>query len=288
MATKKGLGRGLEALLKAAPRENHPIKEELTGYLELPILDLGPGRYQPRREILKEELDPLADSIRSQGIIQPIVVRKESNGAYEIIAGERRWRAAQLAGLDKVPVIIKQVSDESAMAMALIENIQREDLNPLEESLAYERLVKEFNLTHIQIAEMVGKSRVTITNSLRLLTLCEDVKLFLERGEIEVGHAKVLLGLRGQNQSQIARIVVAKGLSVRDTERLIVKFSEGRSSDSAFKKQTLDPDIRLLQDSLSEKLGANVQITHRQQGKGKMVIQYNSLDELEGILDHIR
>jgi len=289
MAIKKGLGKGLNALLTSTrgTEARSSVQEPLSsGFLELPILSLNPGRYQPRREMAKTELEALADSIRTQGILQPIVVRSDSKGQYEIIAGERRWRAAQLAGLQVVPVILKQVDDASAMAMALIENIQRADLTPLEEAIAFERLAKEFGLTHVQVAEAVGKSRAAITNSLRLLTLSNEVKQSLERGEIEVGHAKVLLGLRGHEQVQLARVVIEKGLSVRETEQLMTRFSEHAPKIST-RKTGIDPNIRQLQKSLSEKLGANLQIQHGQQGKGKLVIQYNSLEELEGILEHI-
>lgn len=308
---KRGLGKGLDALLMGSltspkasklslgveestsgPSLEHSVGLQslppATGVLELSINNLVPGRYQPRREIQANELDPLADSIRAQGIIQPIVVRSIEGGKHEIIAGERRWRAAQLAGLEKVPVLVKNVKDEAAMAMALIENIQRSDLNPLEEAMAYERLAKEFGLTHIQVAEAVGKPRTTITNFLRLLTLVDDVKALLEKGAIEIGHAKVLLSLRGHLQSKIAQIVAQKGLSVRETERLVNQAAETSSAEPSLKRSSVDPDIRRLQQSLSDKLGAKVEINHGQQGKGKMVIHYNSLEELDGILEHVR
>jgi ParB family chromosome partitioning protein len=304
MATKKlGLGKGLDALLSASltpvrvavePAEaaltealgSNASTSNTNGLLELEVTKLKPGKYQPRRHISQTELEALADSIRTQGVIQPIIVRKLNKDFYEIIAGERRWRAAQLADLQTIPVIIKEISDEKAMVIGLIENIQREDLNPLEEAQALDRLVKEFNLTHVQIAEAVGKSRTTVTNLLRLLVLAEDVKIMLEKGQLEVGHAKVLLGLRAHEQSVVAKTVVARGLSVRDTERLVANMLADASKPN--RVQVLDPNIRKLQNSLSEKLGAIVEIQHGQQGKGKIVIQYNSLDELDGILEHIK
>lgn len=260
------------------------------GLLEIALENVQPGQYQPRQNFHQEELDSLANSIRSQGILQPLVVRKlnDPSNQYEIIAGERRFRAAKLAGLSTVPVIVKQVSDEAALAMALIENIQRENLNALEEAVSLERLVKEFKLTHIEVAEAVGKSRTAITNSLRLLSLAEDVKALLERGEIEAGHAKVLLGLRGQEQSDIAGQVVARGLSVRETERLVAKQLEKTENHFPRRPHNLDPDIRRLQDNLSDKLGTRLEIQQNQQGKGKLVIHYNSLEELDGILEHIQ
>lgn len=325
MASKKhGLGRGLDALLmgvrekqemtasakereikqkEIAPDEikkngnkdeinkNNTSKDYVrlaSGLSEVNIDRLSPGKYQPRQKIHPEELESLADSIRVQGILQPLVVRPLEEDRYEIIAGERRFRAAQLAGLVTVPVIVKDVSNESAMAIALIENIQRENLNPLEEAIALDRLSKEFKLTHIQVAEAVGKSRATITNSLRLLLLTEEVKALLEQGEIEVGHAKVLLALKGKEQTDIARTVVAKDLSVRETERLVANVLEGqgRREKMDHGKPPMDPDVKRLQDNLSLKLGAKVEIQHHQ-GKGKLVIQYNTLEELDGILEHI-
>jgi ParB family chromosome partitioning protein len=291
MTTKKmSLGKNLGALLAASQAIAEPIvgssETNQTGVLELELTKLKPGKYQPRRHMSQVELQTLADSIRSQGVIQPVLVRSLGAGNYEIIAGERRWRAAQLAGLNTIPVVVKEVPDEKAMVMALIENIQRENLNPIEEAHALERLAKEFELTHVQVAEAIGKSRTTVTNLLRLLVLADEVKRSLEKGELEMGHAKVLLGLRSHEQNQVAKTVIAKGLSVRETERLVANLLE---SDPAKPRraQSIDPNIRKLQNSLSEKLGAVVEIQHGQQGKGKLVVQYNSLDELEGILDHI-
>lgn len=290
---KRGLGKGLDFLLSTVkPLEsteqtlaqaNHPPTD---GDLRnMPIEILQRGKYQPRRDIQPEALQELADSIRAQGILQPLVVRPIGGGQYEIIAGERRWRAAQLASLTEVPVIIRDVPDEAAMAIALIENIQREDLNPLEEAIAIQRLLEEFQLTHQQIAQAVGKSRTTVTNMLRLTQLHMDVQHMLERGDIEAGHAKVLLGLENSLQVHAARIVVAKELSVRETEQLVKRL---QTSSSPTPKKDPGPDIRHLQQKLSDQLGASVQIQHGNKGKGKLVIQYNSLDELEGILEHIK
>ncbi|HQZ87861.1 MAG TPA: ParB/RepB/Spo0J family partition protein [Gammaproteobacteria bacterium] len=292
------LGKGLEALLGAARAiplpERDPAKTVHHGVLELAVKQLAPGRYQPRRIMREAELETLADSIRSQGIIQPILVRKTGEDHYEIIAGERRWRAAQMAGLAKVPVVVKEVSDENAMAIALIENIQRENLSALEEALALERLSKEFNLTHQQVAEAVGKSRATISNLLRLLTLTEEVKVYLEQSRLEVGHAKVLLGLQGKAQREAAEVVVNKGLSVRETERLVEhllqKVSDAGATTKTKSQQQIprDPDVQRLENSLSEKLGASVEVVHGQNGKGRVIIQYNNLEELDGILAHIQ
>jgi ParB family chromosome partitioning protein len=292
MKSKKGLGKGLDALLIGLQEEKTlpaSTEENQNGFLEIPIQQLTAGKYQPRHEVLSSNLEPLMESIRAQGIIQPIIVRPLSDNRYEIIAGERRFRAAELLGLTSVPVIVKEVKDEHAIAMALIENIQREDLNPIEEAIAFERLAKEFNLTHIQVAETLGKSRTTITNSIRLLSLGDDIKKMLVRKEIEVGHAKVLLSLRTEQQRQIAQKIVQKGLSVRETERLVAELADEKSSRSPnMQGRSLDPDIRRLQNNLSDKLGAMVLIQHGQHGKGKILIQYNNLDELEGILEHIQ
>jgi ParB family chromosome partitioning protein len=316
MAIKKGLGKGLDALLmasrseksasqsqatqkelatkEAVHKEQHFKKEskfETDTTVEFPIDKLKPGQYQPRRDMVPAALTSLSESIRAQGIIQPIIIRavKEKNkeDVFEIIAGERRWRAAQMVGLKTVPVIIKSVSDKAAMAMALIENIQREDLNPVEEALALERLVKEFDLTHQEAAETVGKSRVAVSNSLRLLTLTDEVKALLERGELEVGHAKVLLGLRGHEQIKFAERVVQNGLSVRETEKLLAARQEKdlQLNQPTATKPSLDPDIRRLQTLLSDKFGAKVEISHQNNGSGKITIHYHSLDEMDGILE---
>ncbi|GAB3324914.1 ParB/RepB/Spo0J family partition protein [Haliea atlantica] len=292
------MGRGLEALLgagaEASPAPSGDTvealrEEEQASLKDLPVEFLQRGKYQPRRDMDPESLQELADSIRAQGVMQPIVVRRIGDNRYEIIAGERRWRAAQLAELPTVPAVIKDVTDEAAIAMALIENIQREDLNPIEEAVALQRLQREFSLTQQEVARAVGKSRSTVANLLRLMALQEDVRLLLERGDLEMGHARALLALEGGSQSQAARTVVGKGLSVRQTEELVRRLQRAAAEAPVSANQSVqDPDIRRLQEDLSQKLGASVQIQHGARGKGKLVLSYNSLDELDGILSHIR
>lgn len=290
-AKKRGLGRGLDALLGAGSSHNLEQEDGRQGEQEQEILKQLPvdliqrGRYQPRTDMQQERLEELAESIRAQGVVQPIIVRPIGGGRYEIIAGERRWRASQIAGLHEIPSVIREVADEAALAMALIENIQREDLNPLEEALAFDRLQKEFALTHQQVADAVGRSRAGVSNLLRLLELNEDVKRLVEHGDLEMGHARALLAVKGNEQSAAARQVVEKGMSVRETEAFIRKLREPEKTPV---EKTVDPDVRRLQDDLSEKLGAKVQIRQSGKGKGKLVIDYNNLDELEGILTHIR
>jgi len=254
-----------------------------------PVEFLQPGQYQPRKDMHPEALEELAASIKVQGIMQPIVVRaispNSNNTKYEIIAGERRWRAAQMAGLHEVPTIIRDVADEAAIAMALIENIQRENLNPMEEAVALHRLQEEFELTQQQVADAVGKNRVTVTNLLRLMNLNDDVRLMLERGDIEMGHARALLGLQGEHQSEAARTVVAKSFTVRQTEELVRTWHEQKNTAP---KPKADPDIQRLETRLSDRLGAKVELKHNAKGKGKLVINYASLDELDGILGHIK
>ena len=302
MAVKKrGLGRGLDALLGGAGNSKpSAVKESTQPAVEptpvatdgdlrtLPVDLIQRGKYQPRRDMQPEALEELAESIKAQGVMQPIVVRPVSADKYEIIAGERRWRATQLAGLESIPAVVRQVSDEAAIAMALIENIQREDLNAMEEALALSRLQQEFELTHQEVAEAVGKSRTAVTNLLRLMTLREDVQRMLEHGDLEMGHAKALLGLPAENQSQAASSVVSKGLSVRQTEVLVRSKLAELNSPKTQKKQVIDPDIQKLQDQLSEKVGVPVIIDHSAKGKGKLVLKYNSLNELDGILNHIK
>jgi ParB family chromosome partitioning protein len=296
---KKHLGRGLDALLGSnrpsqavgisdpLVRGESPVPAEEGALRELPVDLVQRGKYQPRRDIEPESLQELADSIRAQGVMQPIVVRPISDRRYEIVAGERRWRATQLAGLDVIPALIRDVSDEAAIAMALIENIQREDLNPIEEAAALQRLQQEFDLTQQQVAEAVGKSRSTVANLLRLMTLEEDVRRLVEHGDLEMGHARALLALQGAGQSQAARSVVGRGLSVRQTEALVRRLLASR--DKPHEEQpALDPNIRHLQDDLAQRLGTRVQIQHSAKGKGKLVLAYNSLDELDGILSHIK
>ena len=295
---KRGLGRGLDALLGATrpPTNADPATvietigearaERIT---RLPVDQIQPGRYQPRRDFDPDALRELADSIAVQGVIQPIVVRPVEGERYEIIAGERRWRATQQAGLADIPVVIRDVDEPTAVAIGLIENIQRADLNPLEEAGALERLLSEFHLTHQQIAEAVGKSRTTVTNLLRLLELNPDVKTYVEHSQLEMGHARALLGLKGTQQSAAARQVVSGGLSVRETERLVRRHQQAGEAPAPIQpKPTADPDVRRLQDDLTDRLGARVQIQQGNRGSGKLVIAYNSLDELDGILAHIK
>ncbi|MAM00447.1 ParB/RepB/Spo0J family partition protein [Hydrocarboniclastica marina] len=289
-AKKRGLGeRGLGALL-AGSRVNierdggEAADSELR---ELPIDVIQRGRYQPRRDMDPDSLQELAESIRQQGVMQPVVVRPVGDGQYELIAGERRWRATQIAGLDRIPALIRDVPDAAAIAMALIENIQRENLNPIEEAFALHRLQVEFGLTQAQVAEAVGKSRTTITNLLRLVNLCQEVRVMLEHGDLEMGHGRAMLTLEPDQQVQVARQVVAKALSVRQTELLVRQIQQEKPKKSSGQPPS-DPNIRRLQDDLSERLGANVAISHGARGKGRVVIEYNSLDELDGILGHIR
>jgi ParB family chromosome partitioning protein len=313
---KPSLGRGLADLLGQA-RPTPPVAPGNQGaapgaagaaapatgdqLVRLPVELLQRGRYQPRADMRSDTLDDLADSIRRQGVIQPILVRPLPNAGgnaemrYEIIAGERRWRAAQQAGLKEIPAIIRQVPDEAAVAMSLIENIQREDLNPLEEARAFERLIGEFGLTHQQVADAVGRSRAAVTNLLRLLELAPEVGELVERRELDMGHARALLGLENlRKQTELALLVVKKGLSVRETEALVRRLNlpagnRGASAESEDRGAGgRDPNVRHLESELADKLGAKVQIQHASSGRGKLVVAYNSLDELDGILAHIR
>jgi ParB family chromosome partitioning protein len=290
-AKRRGLGRGLDALL-GAPSSDTPETETppdaSPGAVEHLGIDLlQRGKYQPRRNFDQDRMQELADSIAAQGIVQPIVVRPAGEGRYEIIAGERRWRAAQLAGLHDIPVVVREVDDKTAMAVALIENIQRDDLNPLEEATALERLLGEFGLTHQEVAEAVGKSRTSVTNLLRLLDLNEDVKHLVEKGSLEMGHARALLGLKDAMQSDAAHKVVKQGLSVRETERLVRRTQGDDGRPQRAKSASRDPDVVRLEQDLTEKLGARVQIKEGGKGRGQLVIAYNSADELEGILDRL-
>ncbi len=286
MAVKKrGLGRGLDALLGQASSVVASENSQDQQLRTLPVELIQRGKYQPRRDMDPQALEELAQSIRAQGVMQPIVVRPIAGDRYEIIAGERRWRAAQQAGLDSIPAVIRDVPDEAAIAMSLIENIQREDLNPIEEAIALQRLQLEFELTQQQVADAVGKSRVTITNLLRLMALPDDVKLLLERGDLEMGHARALLGLPAEQQTEAARQVVARGLTVRQTEALVRQWLNPRRDPGDTRR---DPDIDRLQQDLAERLGAEVKIQHGAKGKGRLVISYNSLDELDGVLMHIK
>ncbi|UOA09907.1 ParB/RepB/Spo0J family partition protein [Methylobacter sp. S3L5C] len=276
---KRGLGRGLDALLG-----DISVKDEQHHLHTLPIEYLQRGKYQPRKDINPEKLQELADSIKAQGIIQPIVVRQLAYEKYEIVAGERRWRAAQIAGLTQVPVVIKEIDDRAAMAIALIENIQREDLNALEEAEALKRLLDEFEMTHQHIAEAIGKSRTTVTNLLRLIDLQPEVKILLLNNQLEMGHARALLSLDGSKQVAIANKVVKDGLTVRATERLV---KESHAEPKIQKIKVVDNDTLRLQDNLTAKLGAKVVIDHKENGSGKLVIAYSSLDELDGIIGQL-
>jgi len=300
MAPKnKGLGRGLDALLatsksvahkdaQSAKDQNSTYDEATNDLKKIPIEFLHAGKYQPRKDMADQALEELAASIKAQGIIQPIVVRQTGTDKYEIIAGERRWRAAQMSRLEVVPCLIKNVADDAAVAIALIENIQREDLNSMEEAQALERLMLEFNLTHQQVAEAVGKSRTTVTNLLRLNGLEEGVKTLLEHGDIDMGHARALLSLVGIEQENLAKLVAEKGLTVRETERLVKKAQEEPNTEDLPKKEkTIDPDVRRLATTLTDTLGTSVKIDHNKKGKGKMTISFENLDQLDGILAHI-
>ncbi|MEM1175329.1 MAG: ParB/RepB/Spo0J family partition protein [Pseudomonadota bacterium] len=296
-AKRKRLGRGLDALLSKPVSETAAVTgapaEAAAGdaLRKIPVDLLQRGQYQPRVDMRQDSLQDLADSIKTQGVVQPIVVRPiggDGEQRYEIIAGERRWRASQLAGLDDVPAVVRDVPDEAAIAMALIENIQREDLNPLEESRALDRLIREFDLTHAEAAEAVGRSRAAVSNLLRLTELTDKVKPLLESRELDMGHARALLAISDPiQQFDAARQIVRRGLSVRATEKLVRGMLEPKKPAKSPKTEA-SADIRRLEVEVSEKLGAKVQLDHRAKGFGKLVISYNSLDELDGILKHIK
>ena len=300
--SKKRLGRGLDALLSADRATREPVPTEnapegspgaaaadaprAAGLTEVAIEDVVTSRYQPRRVFDEEALNELAASIRSQGLMQPVVVRTRPQGGYELIAGERRWRAAKMAGLGHIPAVLREVTDEQASAMALIENIQREDLNPLEEAQALDRLKEEFGLTQQQVADAVGKSRVAVTNLLRLLNLSPPVRDMLMSGEIEMGHARALLPLAALDQERLARVVATKGLSVRATEALVRDRHKPARTTTAPAK---DADTARLERELSDRIGAPVVIHQDAKGRGgKLTIGYSNLDELEGILSHLK
>lgn len=277
---RRGLGRGLDALLSNTTEATAPAQSgEVT---ELNVEQLQRGQYQPRVDMREETLSELADSIQAQGVIQPLVVREIGTNRYEIIAGERRWRASKLAGLTNVPVVIRNVPDQTAIAMALIENIQREDLNPLEEANSLQRLIDEFELTHADAAKAVGRSRAAVSNLLRLRELSPQVKEMVEAGRLDMGHARALLSLPEIEQVDAARQIAEQGLTVRGAEQLVRNWQEPNAKPSA-SKPALDPDITRLQNELSDKLAANVAIQDSK-GKGKIIIKYHSLDELDGIL----
>lgn len=308
---KRGLGRGLDALIAGSKAATEPqaevaieaqpqsvttdVESEAPAAIKdgelrhLPVEWIQPGQYQPRKDIQPEALEELAASIKAQGLMQPIVVRPLLTGdnQFEIIAGERRWRACQLAQMESVPALIRDVPDEAAIAMALIENIQREDLNPMEEAIALHRLQHEFELTQMEVAEAVGKNRATVANLLRLMNLNDDVKRLLEHGDIEMGHARALLGLQGGQQSEAAAQVVTRVLTVRQTEAL-VRNIQAEKSQNPEQAAKANPDIQRLERLLGDRLGAKVAIQHSAKGKGKLVINYTNLDELDGILRHIQ
>jgi ParB family transcriptional regulator, chromosome partitioning protein len=304
MTRKRALGRGLDALIGAGARrrelldtdgqldsaalaEGASVVEDTNERLvRLPLGQLTRGKYQPRREIQPEALEELTDSIRAQGVMQPIVVRPVGEDRYEIIAGERRWRAAQLAELEDIPAVVRDVSDQTALALALIENIQRENLNPVEEAMALKRLLDEFDLTQQQVADAVGKSRAQVANLLRLLALDPEVQTLLERGDLDMGHARALLTLPAAKQRRAAHDVVAKDLTVRQTEALVKQLQQGKPSEKPATKPTAD--VARLESQLGELLGAPVRIQHGSKGNGRVTIRYGSLDELDGILAHIR
>jgi ParB family chromosome partitioning protein len=296
MTRKRRLGRGLDALLSKPVADTAAVTGHAADSLQkIPVELLQRGRYQPRIDMRQDTLKNLADSIKSQGVVQPIVARplQKQNGKvqrYEIVAGERRWRAAQMAGLAEIPAVVRDVSDDDAIATALIENIQREDLNPLEEAAALERLIREFDLTHQQGAEAIGRSRASVSNLLRLLELSDKVRPMLESRQLEMGHARALLSIsNGTQQFDVARQVVRKGLSVRATEQLVRRVLANQAGKkSKGTSATPDADITRLQIEISGRLGARVRIDHTTKGSGKLVINYNSLAELDGILKHIK
>lgn len=284
---KKRLGRGLGSLIGNIDEVTRADDEEKgNGLVELDIDRIQRGKYQPRQNFDQESLQELADSIRSQGIVQPVVVRPEGDH-FELVAGERRWRAAQLAGLQKIPAVIRELDGRSAAAIALIENIQREDLNPLEEAHAFLRLIEEFDLTHQQVADSVGRSRAAVSNLLRLLDLADPVKQQVNKGLLNMGHARALLALIRHDQIEVARLVVNRGLSVRETELLVKKTLAAQTGAGKPKPAAVDPDIQRLENSLSEKLGAAVKIKPGKKGSGQLVIHFHSSAELDGILEHL-
>lgn len=284
MNKKHGLGLGLTALLSDIKTVHADTQLSKSALRHLPVDMLKPGKYQPRRGMNQEALAELADSIRKQGIIQPVIVRAIASGSYEIIAGERRWRAAQLASLHEIPVVVRDISDEQAIALSLIENIQREDLNAIDTATSLQRLIDEFKMTHESVATTVGKSRTTVTNLLRLLALPEEIKTMIQLGELEMGHARALLTLDLAQQLAAAKTIIARGLSARAAENLVRQLQKPHLTT----KKSVDPNTAQLQKKIADKLAAPVKIQHAKNGKGKIIIQYNSLDELDGILKHIR
>mgnify|MGYP000601474322 CR=1 FL=1 len=292
MAKKRGLGKGLDALLSSVRDVEDNVStqgtESLDGYRLLPVDVIQRGRYQPRRDIEPQALEELANSIKAQGVMQPIVVRPIDSDRYEIIAGERRWRATQMAELTEIPAIVRDVPDEAAIAMALIENIQRENLNPIEEAISLQRLQDEFELTQQEVADAVGKSRSAVTNLLRLMNLSEEVKKMLEYGDLEMGHARALLALDDDAQLQIAKEVSGQGLSVRQTEALVKKIQQGGKPTPEKVKPELDPRLSELAGELSIRFATNVAISENAKGKGKITINYEDTETLDAILSLLK
>lgn len=286
MAIKPGLGRGLDMLLSSATKKDDASDE--TRLKQLPVEKIQKGAYQPRLNIDPDALQELAESIKAQGLVQPVIVRRLDSGMYELVAGERRWRAAQIAGLHNIAAIVRDIPDQAAAAMSLIENIQREDLNALEESIAMSRLISEFGLTHQQTANAVGRSRTAVTNLLRLLELEDETKELLDSRQLDMGHARALLALDGQTQLDTARKVAQRGMSVRDTERLVKTILHNINNPDSPKEKLKPIEVSKLEQSLAATLGADIDIKYNSRGKGKLVIAYNSLDELDGILEHIK
>ena len=290
MVKRRGLGRGLDALLgeiadRNPGRETTPGRVEDNGFRTLPVDAIRRGKHQPRRIVEESALEELAHSVRARGIVQPIVVRPSVAGTYEIVAGERRWRAARMAGMDDVPAVVRECSDQEAAAIALIENIQREDLNPIEEAQGYRTLADEFGLTHQELADAVGRSRSAVSNSMRLLDLNEDVRMMVENGDLDMGHARALLALSGSVQSEAAAEVARRELSARETENLVRRRTQPETPPV---RKARDPDVVRLENNLGERLGARVQISQKPRGSGTLTIHYGSLDALDGILERIR
>jgi ParB family chromosome partitioning protein len=283
-AKKRGLGRGLDALLTDVVHDEKDLDDSLQHF---PLDIIQPGKYQPRVDMSQESLDELTDSIKAQGLVQPIVVRPVSDDRYEIIAGERRWRACKQAGLTEIPAVVRDVSDRNAIAMALIENIQRENLNPMEEANALHRLREEFSLTHQEAAEAVGRSRASVSNLLRLRNLNDDVKRLVENCDLEMGHARALLALDGEQQSTIAKNIVEKGYSVRETEQLIRRLTKPES-DNVVKPNKVSGEIQIIESLVKTKLGDGFNVKHTKSGKGKLIIDYNDVDELKHLIKRIK
>ncbi|EAR62561.1 ParB/RepB/Spo0J family partition protein [Neptuniibacter caesariensis] len=292
MAKKRGLGKGLDALLSSVSDVEEKVStqeaETLDGYRLLPVDVIQRGRYQPRRDIEPQALEELSNSIRAQGVMQPIVVRPIDSDRYEIIAGERRWRATQMADLLEIPAIVKDVPDEAAIAMALIENIQRENLNPIEEAISLQRLQDEFELTQQEVADAVGKSRSAVTNLLRLMNLTDEVKKMLEYGDLEMGHARALLSLEDDKQIEAAQEIAGQGLSVRQTEALVKKIQQGDKPAEEKAKPAPNERLNVLSGELSQRFSAKVSISENAKGKGKITINYDDAEMLDGILQLLK